>query len=55
VAFAALTAQAQASTVTVGSPLSATPAVREFGLPATVFNPALIETDAHVSSPVDGR
>lgn len=37
-----------------GEPASATPAVREFGLPATVFNPALIETDAHVSSPLDG-
>lgn len=45
---------AQASTVTVGSPLTASFAPQTFSGVGTVFNSALPESGAHVASPVTG-
>lgn len=53
---AALGSSAQASTVTVGSPLTAAFAPAEYGAgsPITLFNSALPEPGANVTSPVTG-
>ena len=51
---ALLAGSAQASTVTIGSPLTASFVSASFGNPLTIANPVLTEPGAQVASPVDG-